>query len=177
MIFYKEDLSNLSNPLNFFPSFFSLFWHEKQNVVRLIPTLMSTFIFLVIPDKDLSARNLNDNLTRTNNCGFQWKFNPDLSKEIHEIIFSSQNSKISEPSINNIATQSSIQQPSGMFFYTKLDFQEHLKKIFSKVDKKSCLLRMLHHILPKLRLFTIYESFIIPNFGYQDLIYDQIYHA
>ena len=109
MIFYQEDLSNLSNPLNFFPSFFSLFWHEKQNVVRLIPTLMSTFIFLVITDKDLSARNLNDNLSRTNNCGFQWKFNPDLSKEIHGIIFSSQNSKISEPSINNIATQSSIQ--------------------------------------------------------------------
>lgn len=117
MIFYKADLSNITNafaqkillPINFFPSFFSLFWHEKQNVVRLIPTLMSTFIFLVIPDKDLSARNLNDNLSRTNNCGFQWKFNPDLSKEIHEIIFSSQNSKISEPSINNIATQSSIQ--------------------------------------------------------------------
>lgn len=39
MIFYKADLSNITNafaqkillPINFFPSFFSLFWHETQN--------------------------------------------------------------------------------------------------------------------------------------------------
>lgn len=42
-------------------------------VTRLIPTLMSTCIFSVITDKDLPARNLNDNLNRTNNCAFQWK--------------------------------------------------------------------------------------------------------
>ena len=80
MIFYKEDLSNLVNvfaqkilfPLNSFSVFFLFFAMRSKiiTVVRLIPTLMSTFIFLVTSDKDLSARNLNDNLSRTNHCGF-----------------------------------------------------------------------------------------------------------
>ena len=129
MIFYKEDLSNLVNvfaqnilfPLNSFSVFFLFFGMRSKiiTVVRLIPNLMSTFIFLVTSDKDLSAKNLNDNLSRTNHCGFQWKkkFNPDLSKEIQEIIFSSQNSKISEPSIIKIQRLSQVFSSLQEFFF------------------------------------------------------------
>ena len=63
-----------------------------------------------------------------------------------------------------------------MFLNTELDFQEHLKSIFSKINKAIGLLRMLHHILTRLSLLTIYKSFIRPFHDYGD-IYDQTYNA
>ena len=64
-----------------------------------------------------------------------------------------------------------------MFLDTKLDFQEHLKSIFSTVNKTIGLLRKLHHILPRSPLLTIYKSFIRPHLDYGDIIYDQAYNA
>ena len=74
-------------------------------------------------------------------------------------------------------TQSLTQKHLGMFLDTKLDFQEHLKSIFSKVNKTIGLLRKLHHILPRSPLLTIYKSFIRPHLDYGDIIYDQAYNA
>ena len=64
-----------------------------------------------------------------------------------------------------------------MFLDTKLDFQEHLKSIFSKINKTIGVLRKLHHILPTSPLLTIYKSFIRPHLDYGDIIYDQAYNA
>ena len=74
-------------------------------------------------------------------------------------------------------TQSLTQKHLGMFLDTKLDFQEHLKSIFSKVNKTIGLLRKLHHILPRSPLLTIYKSFIRPDLDYGDIVYDQAYNA
>ena len=57
-----------------------------------------------------------------------------------------------------------------MFLDTKLDFQDHLKRIFSKVNKTIGLLRKLHHILLRSPLLTNYLD-------YGDIIYDQAYNA
>ena len=62
-----------------------------------------------------------------------------------------------------------------MLLSVKLDFQGHLKNVYSKVNKTIGLLRKLHHTLPRLSLLTIYKSFIRPNLDYVDLIYDQAY--
>ena len=64
-----------------------------------------------------------------------------------------------------------------MLLDTKLDFQEHLKCILNKVNKKIGLLRKLHHILSRSPLLTIYKSFIRPHLHYGDIIYDQAYNA
>ena len=73
--------------------------------------------------------------------------------------------------------QSLTQKHLGMFWDTKLDFQEHLKSIFSNVNKKIGLLRKLHHILPRSPLLTIYKSFVRPYLDHGDIIYDQLYDA
>ena len=73
--------------------------------------------------------------------------------------------------------QSLTRKHLGMFLDIKLDFQEHLKSIFSKVNKKIGLLRKLHHILPRYPLLIICESFIRPHLDYGDIIYDQAYNA
>ena len=62
-----------------------------------------------------------------------------------------------------------------MLLSVKLDFQGHLKNVYSKVNKTIGLLRQLHNNLPRLSLLTIYKSFIRPNLDYVDLIYDQAY--
>ena len=64
-----------------------------------------------------------------------------------------------------------------MFLDTKLDFENHIKRIFSKVNKTIGLLRKLHHILPRSPLLTIYKSFIRPHLDYGDIIYDQAYNT
>ena len=59
-----------------------------------------TSLFSVIFDKDLSAKNLNDDLSRVNNRAFQWKmsFNPDPNKQAQEVLFSRKIQKSSQPS-------------------------------------------------------------------------------
>ena len=59
----------------------------------------------------------------------------------------------------------------------QLDFQGHLKNIYSKVNKTIGLLRKLHNTLPRLPLLTIYKSFVRPHLDYGDIIYDQVYTA
>ena len=59
----------------------------------------------------------------------------------------------------------------------KLDFQNHLKNIYSKVNKTIGLLRKLHNNLPSIPLLTIYKSFIRLYLDHGDIIYDQDYTA
>ena len=119
-------------------------------------------------------------MNRIHNWVFQWKmsFNPDPNNQAQEVIFSRKIQKLSQPSlIFNIVTRSLTQKHLEIFLDTKLDFQEHLKSIFSKVNKTIGLLRKLHHILPRSPLLTIYKSFIRPHLDYGDIIYDQAYNA
>ena len=140
-----------------------------------------TSLFSVIFDKYLSVKNLNDDLNRINNWAFQWKmsFNPNSNNQTQGVLSSRKIQKSSQPSLifNNIVTQSLTQKHLGIFLDTKLDFQEHLESIFSKVNKTIGLLRKLHHILPRSPLLTVYKSFIRPHLDYGDIIYDQAYNA
>ena len=106
-------------------------------------------------------------------------FNPNPNNQTQGVLSSRNIQKSSQPSLifNNIVTQSLTQEHLGIFLDTKLDFQEHLKSTFSKVNKTIGLLRKLHHILPRSPLLTIYKSFIRPHLDYGDIIYDQAYNA
>ena len=64
-----------------------------------------------------------------------------------------------------------------MLLDVKLDFQGHLKNIYSKVNKTIGLLRKLHNTFSRLPLLTIYKSFIRPHLDYGDVIYDLAYTA
>ena len=73
--------------------------------------------------------------------------------------------------------QAITQKYSGMFLKTKLDFQEHFKGIFSKINKAIGLLRKLHNILPRSPLLTIHKTFTRPNLDNSYVIYDQTYNT
>ena len=104
-------------------------------------------------------------------------FNPDPSKQAPEVIFSRKQQKISHPSIyfnNNPIDSVSSQKHLGMILDTKLNFQEHIKNILTKVNKTTGLLRKLQNILHRELLFAIFKLLVRPHLDYGDVIYDQI---
>ena len=140
-----------------------------------------TSLFSVAHDINTSAAHLNNDLRKISNWAFQWKmsFNPDPSKQAQEVIFFRKHQKISHPSIyfnNNPIESVSSQKHLGMILDTKLNFQEHVKKILTKVNKTIGLLRKLQNILPRESLLTIFKSFVRPHLDYGDVIYDQSYN-
>ena len=140
-----------------------------------------TSLFSVIHDVDASANELNNDLYQINKWAFQWKmsFNPDPSKQAQEIIFSRKTKKICHPSLrfnNSIVSQSPYQKHLGIFFDARLNFEEHLKVITTKVNKTTGLLWKLQKNLPRRVLMTMYTAFVRPHLDYSDIVYDEAYN-
>ena len=140
-----------------------------------------TSLFSVVRDFNTSAAHLNNDLRKISNWAFQWgiSFNPDPSKQAQEVIFSRKHQKISHPSIyfsNNPIESVSSQKYLGMILDIKLNFQELIKNVLTKVNETIGLLRKLRNILPRGSLLTIFKSFVRPHLDYGDVINDQSYN-
>ena len=100
-------------------------------------------MFSVVDDTQTSANDLNKDLKIINNWAFQWKmnFNPDPTKEAHEVIFSNKRNISSSVFNNTNVSQSSSQKHLGVILDSKLIFDEHLKMISLKISKTLGLLR------------------------------------
>ena len=99
-------------------------------------------------------------------------FNPDISKRVHEEVLSRKNFKISHPSLtfNNIpVAQVGSLKHLGVSLYSKLNFDEHLRTIQSKVNRTIGIIRNLQNVLRRSALLTIND-----NNG--DIIYDKAYN-
>ena len=129
-----------------------------------------------------STTNLNNDLNKIKNCAIQWKmnFNPDPSKQAQEVIFSRKLQKTNHNQVyfncNNSIKQVPSQKHLGMYLDTKLNFQEHLNNVLSKVNKTIGLWRKLQAFLPRQSLVTVYKAFIRPHLDYGNIIYDQTYN-
>ena len=55
----------------------------------------------------------------------------------------------------------------------KLNIEEHLNKVDSKVKKTIGIIRKIQNVLPRRALLTIYKSFIKPHLDYGDTIYNK----
>ena len=106
-------------------------------------------------------------------------FNPDLSKQAQEVIFSCKSKRSTHPpfvSSNNDVSQTFSQKHLGVILDFKLTFEEHLNNVLAKVNKAVGLLRKLRNILPRTTLITIYKAFIRPHLDYGDVLYDQAFN-
>ena len=106
-------------------------------------------------------------------------FNPDISKRAHEVVFSRKIFKISHPSLifNNIpVAQVSSQKHLGISLDSKLNSDEDLRNIQSKVNRIIRIIRNFQNLLPRSALLTIYKSFARPSLDYDDIIYDKAYN-
>ena len=124
---------------------------------------------------------MKNDVLKINNWAYQWKisFNPDLSKQSEEYIFSRNIKKPSHPVLifhNNQVIQTPYQKHLGLFLYGKFIFGEHLSYITNKVNTCIGLLRKLQKRLRSRLLVNIRKSFIRPHFDYGDVIFDQAYN-
>ena len=105
-------------------------------------------------------------------------FNPDISKQAQEVIFSKKLKKTPHPPLmfnSNLVNKASSQKHLGIILDESLSFEEHLKTISVKTNKTLYLLRKL--LLPRAVLITLYKSFIRPYLDYGDIIYEQAFNS
>ena len=119
------------------------------------------FHFSVVSDKDVSAKNSNNDLNKINTWVFRWKTNFNLqdNNQVSKIICSCKIQKPPHPPLifnNNKVTQLTAEKYLGMFFITKTGFQRTHKNIFNKVSKTIGLLRKLHMIIRRSSSLRIY---------------------
>ena len=75
-------------------------------------------------------------------------FNPDPNRQAQEVLFTRKIQKSSQHLLIFNNSDSINLKHLGMFLDTNLNFQKHLKSIFSQVNKTIGFLWKLHHILP-----------------------------
>ena len=111
-------------------------------------------LFSTLNNIHTTAATLSQDLKRITNWAFQWKmiFNPDLSKQEQEVIFSRKIKKLFHPTLlfNNIPLSYSLfQKHLGLTLDIKLNLSEHMKSITRKISKTMGLLRKFQQILPR----------------------------
>ena len=107
-------------------------------------------------------------------------FNPDLTRQAQEVIFSRKTKKLFHPclSFNDIPLKNSISHKHlGLTLDVKLNFVEQIKNITQNISKTMGLLRRFQPILPRSSLLTIYKTFIRSQLDFADVIYDQAYNS
>ena len=148
---------SILGPLLFLIYINDLFDDLSRNVKLFVD---NTSLFSVVCDINTLATHLNKDLRKIRNWTFHWEmsFNPDPSKQAQEVIFSFKHQKICHPSIysnNNPIESVSSQKHVGRILDTKLNFQEHIKNIITKVNKTIGLLRKLQNILSSIITYNI----------------------
>ena len=74
--------------------------HKFNSLVKLFAD--NTSLFSTVHDPTLSAKILNDDLSRISEWARRWKmlFNPDISNQAQEVIFSRKNTKNDHPIVH-----------------------------------------------------------------------------
>ena len=81
----------------FFLKYINDLSHNLSSTVKLFAD--DTSVFSIVHDIDSSTKQLNDDLKKISDWAYQWKmsFNPDLSKQAQEMIFSCKSSRADHP--------------------------------------------------------------------------------
>ena len=141
-----------------------------------------TSIFHVAKDPNTSAEILNHDFTGISEWAYRWKmsFNPELSKQAQEVLFSNKVTKTNHPNIifnGNTVQKNANQKRLGLILDKKIVFNDHITSKLTTVNKLISALRKLYHYMPCDSLFTIYKSFIRPHLDYADVIFDKSSNA
>ena len=124
---------------------------------------------------------MNMDLEKMSPWAYQWKmsFNPDISKQAHEVIFSKKGVNDYHPVLYFNRTPvicCPYQKHLGIYLDKKLSFHQHIKEIITKASKGIGVIKKLNNVLPRKALLTIYKSFVRPHLDYGDILYHQPYN-
>ena len=121
-----------------------------------------TSIFSVVKDHLNFSSKLNEDLSKISQSADQWKmlFNPDVSKQAQEVIFSRKENFNNHPVVffNNLPiNRKSTQKHLGLSLGEQLNFSEHINGKLKKVTKSINLLQKLNLTLPRSSLLILYK--------------------
>ena len=93
-------------------------------------------------------------------------FNPDVTKQDQEVIFSRKSNKTDHPAVffnEDPVAKASSQKHLGMHLAEKINFNTHIKEKTSKANKGIGIIRKISQLFPRESLITIYKSFVRPQ--------------
>ena len=138
------------------PLFFLIFINDIPEGIQSNLKIFAddTSIFSVMKDRISASVTLNEDLYLISKWAYSWKmsFNPDLSKQATEIVFSKKRSDIQLPTLrfnNNILTPTKSHKHLGMILDSKLNFKNHLSEKISKANKGIGIIRRLYKFCPE----------------------------
>ena len=133
-------------------------------------------LFARVSNVNDTQRLLEDDLLLIEKWGHQWKmiFNPDLTKQAVEIVFSVKNDKPTHPPLefNNIpVARKPFTKHLGLYLDEKLSFSKHIKEKISKAMNGVALLKYLSKYVSKDILNMSYKMYVRPHLDYGDVIF------
>ena len=114
------------------PLLFLIYINDVTNGLSSSAKLFAddTSLFSVVFNVDATAKELNDDLAKVQDWALRWKmsFNPDISKQAQEVIFSRKLKKNPHPPLmfnSNLVNKASSQRHLGIILDESLSFEEH----------------------------------------------------
>ena len=121
------------------PLFFLIYINDLSHNLSSTSKLFAdnNSIFFIAHDIDSSAKQLYDDLKNISDGAYEWKmsFNPNLSKQAWEVIFSRKSSRADHPAVtfnNSSVSGTPCQKYLGLCLDKRLNFSQHIKEKISK---------------------------------------------
>ena len=133
-------------------------------------------IFVKVLDVGMSNQLIKADLDKVTQWAFQWKmkFNPDITKQAIEVIFSHKRKPPVHPALvfNNIPVKRELDTKHlGLILDNKLDFRKHIAEKIKTANKGIGLLKFLTRFLTREKLSLIYKMHVRPHLDCGDVIY------
>ena len=137
-------------------------------------------LFAKVTDVNLVHDQITNDLNTITKWAHQWKmkFNPDITKQAIEVIFSHKHNKPLHPPLNfnNIpVAREKSSTHLGMILDNRLTFRDHVHKAIEKANSGLALMKYLSAFVSRQVLDTTYKLYVRPHLDYGDVIYhDQL---
>ena len=106
-------------------------------------------------------------------------FNLDHTKPDHEVVFICKRSETHHPLLmidNDPIKRVRFHKHVGLILDLKLDFNECIITVLSKINKMMALLKKFQNILPRYSFLTIKKTFERSHLDYGDIVYDKVFN-
>ena len=133
-------------------------------------------IFTPVIDVQVTHEQLVKDLETVSQWGYQWKmvFNPDITKQAVEVIFSVKKKKPNHPDLyfNGIpVAREDYTKHLGAYLDSRLNFSKHITESVRKATKGLSLLKFLSKYVSRKVLDLSYKLYVRPHLDYGDVIY------
>ena len=133
-----------------------------------------TMLFSIVKNPEISSIDLNHDLEVIHQWAHQWKlnFNPDLTKQATEVLFSCKTSNPYQLIFNGtVVAKMNEQKHLGLILDSSLSFNIHINEKIIKPKKNLGIIKHLSMFLPRKTLDQMYKALVRSHLDYCDMLY------